>query len=162
MSITTVICTARPRNLEAVSRAWILRHFPSLADAPLLMRADDDYRPAWQVKFDLIVSVCGNLPVVMADDDIECMKVIHALAERDKDGPRELDAFVLAPAEWDVLEMAIPEHGDCLLCLDLDGTILSSPPCEGEKFAEWRERLLENGRDWPVVPGAREALEKIT
>ena len=48
-----MILTGRAQSLEAATRRWLRREIPALAQVPMLMRGDDDWRDVDAVKWDL-------------------------------------------------------------------------------------------------------------
>ncbi len=71
-----VYLTGRPRRLEAVTQAWLARH--DLDGPRLVMRGDDDRRPADQLKVgELRRLATGRTVAVVVDDD---RRVIDAMA----------------------------------------------------------------------------------
>src|SRR5205085_1538201 len=81
--------TSRPETLRAATIGWLGRHFPTLAEVPLLMRGEDDRRHGWEVKAEHLDRMHGERLVVLVDDD-----PMAALAVgRD-------DRWLRAPSEW--------------------------------------------------------------
>ena len=71
-----VYLTGRPRWLEPATRAWLDEH--GLGGHPVVMRPDDDRRPAAQVKVGLLRRLAEGRTVGMVVDDDD--RVIAAMA----------------------------------------------------------------------------------
>ena len=79
--------TGRPEHTRANTETWLARH--GLPTAPLLMRADDDRRPARQGKRDVVrdLSTRRRIAIIIDDDP----SVVRHLAEA---------GFQVRLAEW--------------------------------------------------------------
>ncbi|WP_088318098.1 hypothetical protein [Kineosporia sp. R_H_3] len=70
--------SGRPERTAAATRAWLRRH--DLPDAPLLLRADDDRRPATAVKISHLRRLARQARVVvLVDDDPAVVAAVRAL-----------------------------------------------------------------------------------
>jgi hypothetical protein len=72
-----VYLTGRPRWLEAVTRRWLDDH--GLGGHELVMRPDDDRRPAAVLKVELLRRLAGGREVAVVVDDDE--RVVQAMAD---------------------------------------------------------------------------------
>ncbi len=64
-----VLLSGRPESTRADTEAWLARH--GIAVTRLVLRREDDHRPAAQVKAELIAGIGGPSEVVVVVDDDE-------------------------------------------------------------------------------------------
>ena len=83
-----VYLTGRPRWLEPVTRAWLDEH--GLGGHRLVMRPDDDRRPAAVLKVELLRGLARGRTVAVVVDDDE--RVLAAMADA---------GFPTFPATWE-------------------------------------------------------------
>lgn len=71
-NLSMAILTGRTRSLEQATRRWLRREIPALADVQMLMRAEDDWRSADEVKRDLIAPLISHHDLWSIDDEVWC------------------------------------------------------------------------------------------
>lgn len=67
--------TGRPEGTRPATRRWLIRH--GYPDRHLLMRPDNDWRPAAQVKVDLIKMADVGEKAIFVDDDPRNVRAIE-------------------------------------------------------------------------------------
>lgn len=75
--LTIVYLSGRPERTRAATVDWLARH--TLPAGRLLLRADDDRRPAREVKVARLRALAGEGPVaVLVDDDPDVVRAVRA------------------------------------------------------------------------------------
>ncbi len=81
-----VLLSGRPERTRQDTEAWLARH--DIEVSRLVLRADDDYRPAARLKADLVRRVGSpDEIVVVVDDDLAVVTALDALGYRARGYP---------------------------------------------------------------------------
>lgn len=93
--VPVAVTTTRHECMRTPTRWWIEKHFPVLAGAPLLMRANDE-TDGIEVRREHVARSRAGRRVVLVDDQVEMGNALHVG-----------DVLVVAPKEWPRLAEAL-------------------------------------------------------